>query len=92
MRWPSQLTGRYLGAITKLNLKQLKIMKKLEMNEMHQIQGGKFWGEQQNCGGPIGTGTGTCYKMCSDDYYAFWIKVSTGKSEPVSTPCPDSFN
>ena len=46
-------------------------MKKLDLNQPENIEGGKFWGRVENCNPPEG-----CYQHCWDTYYVIWIPVS----------------
>ena len=50
-------------------------MKKLELEQMEKIEGGKFWGTGtvEVCT-PNPLGTGNFCQTCSQDYY-FWISA-----------------
>ncbi len=46
-------------------------MKKLELNQMENLEGGKFWGW-----GPARCGTCSGgVQLCTSNYYALWIVV-----------------
>jgi hypothetical protein len=52
-------------------------MKKLDLNQPENIEGGKFWGIDPNCGDCING------KMeCQFDRYIFWIRVDS-YPEPI---------
>jgi hypothetical protein len=52
-------------------------MKSLNLEQMEKVQGGKFWGTQQEVDCSLALLTNTC-KVCDVTYY-FWIAAySTG--------------
>ncbi|MDR0661591.1 MAG: hypothetical protein LBG19_12580 [Prevotellaceae bacterium] len=50
--------------------------KKLSFEQMENLQGGKFWGDDRNCN-KILLDNGRCAGFCITNSYIFWIKVST---------------
>jgi hypothetical protein len=67
-------------------------MKKLEMNQMSDVQGGKFWGwgdevTDLSCG--VNT-AGQCACSYTETYYAFGIAVATRRNTSSADPsnCP----
>lgn len=49
-------------------------MKKMNENQLQNLEGGKFWGS--DCGPQINFPDGTCFTYCVS--YAFWIRISEG--------------
>ncbi|WP_158838327.1 hypothetical protein [Polaribacter sp. L3A8] len=49
-------------------------MKELNVNQLENLEGGKFIGK--SCGGGGSIGGGKCVRTCK--YQVFWIKVSEG--------------
>lgn len=47
-------------------------MKKMNENQMKNLEGGKFWG--WDCGDPWYTPTGQCYRSCV--YVVMWIDTN----------------
>lgn len=59
-------------------------MKKLELNQMENLEGGrKFWGSDLSWGacGPNTDGSPGCFQGQYSTYYVFWI--ATGDPQPT---------
>jgi len=60
-------------------------MRNLSLNQMENLQGGKFWGSVETCNtAKIGN---TCYKICVVKQYIFWIKVAEETPPWEVVPC-----
>ena len=64
-------------------------MKTLSLNQMENLQGGKFWGSETNCvnDGPLVDWDGVCGVTCYTDYYVFWIRMDSYESDSYAVPC-----
>lgn len=49
-------------------------MKKMNENQLQNLEGGKFWGK--TCGPEIHFPNGDCTQYCV--FFAFWIRLSEG--------------
>lgn len=53
-------------------------MKKMTLEQMATVEGGKFWGNGEPRCTTINNGAGQdLYEWCCQDYFVFWIKVDT---------------
>ena len=60
-------------------------MKKLELNQMENLEGGKFWGTATTYGAcaPNVDGTSGCTQGIYTQYFVMWI--ATGEPEPAGS-------
>ena len=54
-------------------------MKNLELKQMENIEGGKFWGSvMTSCTAVTNGAGGVLYYYGCSDYYMLWIRVTSG--------------
>jgi hypothetical protein len=56
-------------------------MKKMNENQLQNLEGGKFWG--WSCGRSYSIEPGSCYQNCT--HYVFWINNDTDYAVPCGT-------
>ena len=62
-----------------LTFKFYKIMKELNLNQLENLEGGKFWGKETVCT------TAGCATTCYTNTYRFWIRST--KLESLTINC-----
>lgn len=56
-------------------------MKKMNENQLRNLEGGKFWG--WDCGPSYSIEPGSCYQNCT--HYVFWFNNGTEYGVPCGT-------
>lgn len=56
-------------------------MKKMNENQLQNLEGGKFWG--WSCGSSYSIEPGSCYQNCT--HYVFWMNNGTDYAVPCGT-------
>lgn len=62
-------------------------MKELNVNQLENLEGGKFWGRTVSCGQTYSIEPGSCYVNCRVTYQVFWVVTYDSGTELSGITC-----
>jgi hypothetical protein len=67
-------------------------MKELNVNQLENLEGGKFFGRTVSCGQTYPIEPGSCYTNCVVTFQVFWLETYNSGSEHLAITCAEAQN